>query len=94
MGEAIGPLCPEHQNKMPNGKTQSLEVVGSDGDDMGIVCCCRCRGSVEPGFWVDGWEALEYGGLEAGLWGWMDPVQTPAQNKCSNGHVSMRIRCE
>lgn len=26
MGEAVGPLCLEHQNKMPSGKMKSQEV--------------------------------------------------------------------
>lgn len=38
LGEAIGPLCPEHQNKMPNGKMKSQEAVGSGRYYRGIVC--------------------------------------------------------
>lgn len=52
LGEAIGPLCPEHQNKMPLGKMKSQEAAGSGRDYMGIVCYEGGR-SVEPGFWMD-----------------------------------------
>lgn len=92
LGEAIGPLCPEHQNKMPSGEMQSLEVAGSDGDYMGRDCCWGCRESVGPGFWVGSWEALEHGGLEPGLWGQMDLLQTPAQDECSHGDMPLRQR--
>lgn len=92
MGEAIGPLCPEHQNKMPSGKMQSLEVVGSDGDYMGRDCCWRCSERVGPGFCVRPWEGPERGGPEPGLWGQTDLLQTPAQDECSHGDVPLRQR--
>lgn len=87
--EAIGPLCPEHQNKIPNRKMKPPEAVGGEGY-VAIVCCGGVGTVSNLDFWADLWETMVV------FWavGSNRPVQTTTQDRCPHGDMVGGTKCK
>lgn len=81
------------KTKCQVGKCNHWRLQGvTDGDYRGRDCCWRCSERVGPGFCMGPWEGRGHGGLEFGLCGQRDLLQTPARDEGSHGDVPLRQR--